>query len=163
MASPLDGRSPVDGVPSSSELERRGPDTSEMDPVNKKVALAALATGLFGLVMVGFKTGVVCAVIAGGLVYRNHHPEAFKGAEAQINKWVSDVNAYIHKNFPDNEEAFVMVGNYFKNIGNKACDLLVAIAVPESSLPAKKLGSALTEVARSGLDFVQSLLPAGAR
>jgi len=101
MASPVDSiPRPLDPTilrPKTSGFQRstrNSPDNDMMGPTNRKIALIALAAGLIGSVVVGFKTGLVCAVIAGGLAYRSHHPEAFKGAEAHMTKWVSDVKAY---------------------------------------------------------------------
>lgn len=135
-------------------------DNVKMDAVNKKIALVALTAGLFGIVVVGFKTGIMFAMIAGGLSYRNHHPQAFALAEAQMAKFVLDVKSYLEKNFPGHEKTFVMVGNYFKNVGDKAYELLRAIALPHSSVPSNQFLDSFTGFLRSGVNLARGLVSA---
>lgn len=154
MSSPLH-RSEEPGVPPLA-LPESFTDTNKKDPVNEKIALVAIATGLFGMVAIGFKTGLICAVIAGGLSYRNHYPDSYQLAEARIAKFVVDVKSYLEKNFPGHEKTFIMVGNYFKNVGDKAYELLRAIVLPQTSLPSHQFFDAMVVMFRSGVDLAKS-------
>lgn len=132
-------------------------ESTTKDQVMKKVALVALAAGLFGKVVIGFKTGVIFGVIAGGISYRNYYPEAFAPLETKVRQWVSDVRAYIEKTYPGNEKTMIMLENYFKNIGDKAYELGRAIFSPESSRPLNRVSDSVEGAVRAGIDALHSL------